>query len=61
MSDIVANYDVRDFFNLGLDLGGLISEITIGSTEDPNINHEHIHHPNVTYHHSALVDELYKE
>jgi len=37
MSDIVVNYDAGDYFNLGIDIGGLLSETTLGS----EANHTH--------------------
>ena len=31
MSDIVVNYDAGDYYNLGIDIGGLLSETALGS------------------------------
>lgn len=70
MSDIVVNYEAGDYYNLGIDIGGLISETTLGSESNQthplvmnlnNFNMTFFEKNYTNYSAHYLDEEIYKE
>ena len=53
LNDIIANYKVGDFFNMGIDVGSLMSEATLGAEQENK-------HPNVESSKEDAINEVYE-